>query len=140
DEARLFVVAVDQREASIRAVEHVHREHPNVRIIARAFDRLHYYELKDAGADVVIRELFEGSLSAAKAALIELGVSPAIAGRAADVFRTHDEETLKQLNELWEKGADVANNPTYIELAKARTQMLNSALQLDEDARKEETA
>ena len=103
DEAKLFVVAIDQREASLRAVEHVKREHPHVKVIARAFDRLHYYELNDAGADVVVRELFEGSLDAARQSLVLLGVDPLIAERAAGVFRDHDSQTLDELAKLWEK-------------------------------------
>lgn len=137
DAAQLFVVAIDQREASLRAVEHVKREHPQVKVVARAFDRLHYYELKDAGADIVVRELFEGSLEAARESLILLGVDPAIANRAAGVFRDHDETTLAELGKLWEKGADPTANPSYVALSKARTQMLADALQLDQTARGE---
>jgi CPA2 family monovalent cation:H+ antiporter-2/glutathione-regulated potassium-efflux system ancillary protein KefC len=137
DEAKLFVVAIDQREASLRAVEHVKREHPHVKVIARAFDRLHYYELSDAGADVVVRELFEGSLDAARQSLVLLGVDPLIAERAASVFRDHDSQTLDELAKLWEKGADPTANPSYVALSKARAAMLADALQLDQTARVE---
>jgi monovalent cation:H+ antiporter-2, CPA2 family len=136
-DAKLFVVAVNEREAAIRAVTFVKRDYPNVHIVARAFDRVHYYELKDAGADTVVRELFGSSLRAAELALVGLGVDPQIAERAREVFRTHDEETLEELYKVWERDLDVMENASYLETARRRTAMLRDALTLDREAEEE---
>lgn len=65
-EAKVLVVAVDDQDKAEKIVRHVRTEYPHIRVVARAFDRVHYYKLRDAGADDVIRELFNGSLEAAK--------------------------------------------------------------------------
>jgi monovalent cation:H+ antiporter-2, CPA2 family len=134
DQARLFVVAIDAKDQAVRAVEYVKQRHPHVYVIARAFDRVHYYELRQAGADLVIREMFGSSLQAAEQALIALGVDPAIAARSSSVFRKHDEETVEELYTFWKKDEDLTENPTYMAKAKQRVQMFNDALQLDREA------
>jgi CPA2 family monovalent cation:H+ antiporter-2/glutathione-regulated potassium-efflux system ancillary protein KefC len=133
-DARLFVVAVNEREAAIKAVRWVKQTYPGVHVLARAYDRVHYYELKDAGADTVVRELFGSSLRAAELALVAMGVDPQVAERAREVFRTHDEETLEELYRVWEHDVDVTQNATYLETARKRTAMLRDALTLDREA------
>jgi monovalent cation:proton antiporter-2 (CPA2) family protein len=137
DQAKLFVVAIDAKEQAVRAVEYVKQRHPHVHVIARAFDRVHYYELRQAGADTVIREMFGSSLQAAQQALVVLGVDPAVAERAAGVFRQHDEETIEELYNFWSKDEDLMENPTYVEKAKQRIQMFHDAMQLDREALEE---
>jgi voltage-gated potassium channel Kch len=137
EQAKLFVVAIDAKEQSVRAVEYVKQRHPHVFVIARAFDRVHYYELRQAGADMVIRELFGSSLQAAEQALVVLGVDPAIAARSTAVFRQHDEETVEELYTFWKKDEDLMENPSYIAKAKQRVQMFNDALELDREAAEE---
>jgi voltage-gated potassium channel Kch len=103
-EARLLVAALDQRELQSQLVSHVARHYPQCRIIARAFDRHHLYELERAGAHHVERELFESALSAGRRALVELGAHPFKAERQARAFRTHDMHTLEELRQKWHEG------------------------------------
>ncbi|MDJ0837053.1 MAG: monovalent cation:proton antiporter-2 (CPA2) family protein [Acidobacteriota bacterium] len=106
-EAKLFIAALDDRERQTQVVHHVAREYPDCRIIARAFDRHHVYELQNAGAHEVVRELFESSLDAGRRALVSLGMHPYHAERKAQAFRKHDFKTLAALKAAWdEAGAD----------------------------------
>ena len=53
DQARILVVAIDEAEGAIALVELMRREHPHLKILARAYDRSHCYRLREAGADFV---------------------------------------------------------------------------------------
>lgn len=101
DKAKLLVVAIDDREKASELVEAAREAFPNLRILARAFDRRHAYELLEKGADVIERETFEGGLAMAGEALKLLGWRAYRAERATRLFRRHDERLLQQLAPLW---------------------------------------
>jgi CPA2 family monovalent cation:H+ antiporter-2 len=130
-EAKVLVVAVDDQDKAEEIVRHVRTEYPHIHIVARAFDRVHYYKLRDAGADDVIRELFNGSLEAAKATLLALGVDAARATRMQKSFRKHDEENLLKLYDAYQKEPDVLKNQDYINRSKAAADTLAEVLARD---------
>ena len=128
ENATVLVAALDDREKQNQLVEHMARHHPNCRIIARALDRHHVYELLDAGAHHVERELFESSLSAGRQALVELGAHPFKAERQTRAFRTHDRQTLAALHENWQDGG---MDTSYVAAARGRTDELDQIMQTD---------
>ncbi|MEQ1769601.1 MAG: monovalent cation:proton antiporter-2 (CPA2) family protein [Devosia sp.] len=75
-EADVVLVCVDKAEQSNRIVELLRSEFPLVKVMARAFDRRHAFELIKAGVDFQIRELFESALVFGSEALRSLGVDP----------------------------------------------------------------
>jgi Kef-type K+ transport system membrane component KefB len=94
DKARIFVLAIDDVEASLRTAEVVREHFPNLTIYARARNRKHVYRLMDLGVSVIRRETFLSSLDLAQAALTGLGLPRAEAERAIRIFREHDERRL----------------------------------------------
>jgi glutathione-regulated potassium-efflux system protein KefB len=92
--ARVFVLAIDDVDASVRTAVLVREQFPNLRIIARARNRQHAFALIDAGVTQVIRETYASSLEMAEWALQALGETPAAAREAVRRFRQHDEQTL----------------------------------------------
>ena len=64
-QARLFVLAIDDVEASLRTAALVRRHFPHVAVIARARNRFHAYKLMDLGVEAPIRETWHGSLALA---------------------------------------------------------------------------
>lgn len=98
-EAKIFIIAIDDREKTNEMVELAKRHFPHLTVLARAFDVLHYHELRALGADYIERELFQGSLNLGKIALQELGVPAFNAERKASLFAKHDEETMHRLEE-----------------------------------------
>lgn len=129
-EARLFVLAIDDVEASVKTAAVVRKHFPQLEILARARNRVHYFRLRDLGVRTIYRETFPASLEVAHQALLKLGFGVAAAQRAIFVFREHDEGQLQaqyavhhdetqiiqtarqaseQLRELFE--ADVAQRP-----------------------------
>ena len=96
-DAKLLIIAIDDREKTNEIVELAHRHFPNLKILARAFDVMHLHELHALGVDYIEREVFQGSLNMGKRALQELGMSAYSAQRQAELFARHDEETMLRL-------------------------------------------
>ncbi len=135
ERARLLIVAIDDKEKSTELVETVSKAFPNLTIVARAFDRLHAYELLRAGADSVERETFEGALSLGVTALRRLGLRGRQAMRAAAAFRGHDQRMFDQLAPAWAGDFDENYILASREAARTMEQLLASDLaQLRPDA------
>lgn len=94
-EARLFVLAIDDIEASVRTAQVVRRHFPNLPILARARNRVHWFQLRKLGITAIFRETFPSSLEAAHRALLQLGLGVAAAERAITLFKHHDEDQLR---------------------------------------------
>ena len=71
--AKAIVVAVDDIEQSLEIVDLVKENFPQARIIARARNVTHLFQLRDRGVTHVEREVFESSLRSARATLEALG-------------------------------------------------------------------
>ncbi|NJO78210.1 MAG: glutathione-regulated potassium-efflux system protein KefC [Cyanobacteria bacterium RM1_2_2] len=95
--ARLLVIAIDDREKAVEMVKLAHKHFPHLKILARAHDRRHAYELIRQGADVIHRETFGSALEMGVEALKLLGVRSYKAHRAARIFKRHDEEVLHEM-------------------------------------------
>jgi glutathione-regulated potassium-efflux system ancillary protein KefC len=95
--ARVFVVAVDDREQSLRIVDLVREHFPQLELVARARDVTHWNELRDRGVDRVDREVFESSLRTGRRVLELLGQPPAEARRQAMRFRRHNFELFEKM-------------------------------------------
>ena len=85
-DAKLFVLAIDDVEASVKTAAMVRKHFPDLPILARARNRVHYYRLRDLGIDAIERETLLSSLETARHALEQMGVEPAQAARAVDTF------------------------------------------------------
>jgi glutathione-regulated potassium-efflux system protein KefB len=96
DAARIFVLAIDDVEASLRTAEVVRAHFPHLVILARARNRQHAYRLRGLGITRVIRETFAGSLELTGGVLEVLGLEQADVRLALDRFRAHDEELLER--------------------------------------------
>jgi len=93
--AAVFVVAIDDVDASLRAVELAREQFPRLKILARARNRQHAFALKDLGVRSIIRETYASSLEMAATVLETLGESATSARATVKKFRQHDEATLE---------------------------------------------
>jgi len=94
-EARLFVLAIDDVEASVKTAEVVRKHYPHVPILARARNRVHLFRLRDLGVKHIWRETFPASLEMARQALLSLGFDTAASDRAMVLFKQHDERQIE---------------------------------------------
>lgn len=134
DKARVLVVCVDNKQAAIKLVRYAKRTRPDISVVARAHDLLHVYELYEAGADHIVREVFDSSLRAARYVLEDMGLSDYEAHAMEIAFYRHDRHNLRALAEVWKPGVPVTENKEYMNLTREMTDNLESAIltQLDE--------
>ncbi|MEM1352192.1 MAG: NAD-binding protein, partial [Pseudomonadota bacterium] len=118
DKAKVLVVALDDPEAAIKLVRYARNLRPDLHIISRARDRTYVYRLFQAGANDIVREMFDSSLRAGRYVLENIGLNEFEAAEAEKMFYQHDRRTIRQLAELWDPAKPVSENPDYI--AKAR--------------------
>ena len=95
-QARAFIVAIDNVEASVRTAEAVRHNFPNLPIFARARNRQHAFRLQDLGARVVVRETFASSLELGEGVLAWAFGDADQARAAVSEFRDHDERILER--------------------------------------------
>lgn len=101
DEARLLVIAIDDRDKAVQMAVSARQFFPNLKVLARAYDRSHAYKLMDAGADIITRETFGSALIMGEEALKLLGYDSAKAYRVMRTFKHHDEVGLQKLYDVW---------------------------------------
>ncbi len=126
--AKVLVVAVDDTKAAVDLVRYARRLRPEILITARAHDRLHVYELYDAGADHIVREMFDSSLRAARYVLEDMGLTDYEAHEMERAFYRHDRQNLRDLAKLWKPGVPVSENEAYVERSRELNTNLETAL------------
>ena len=96
EHAKVFVLAIDHVEASMRTAEMVRKHFPQVQIYARARNRYHTHLLTELGVRVIVRETLYSSLKLTEAVLEGLG-QPAHETRALlEKFQHYDEQLLQR--------------------------------------------
>jgi len=128
DEARILVVALDDPASAIRLVRYARKERPDLHIIARAHDRTHVYKLYQAGANDIIREMFDSSLRAGRYVLENMGMSEFEAAEAEKIFYRHDRQSIRDLAELWDPEIPASENKAYIARSRELQKELETAL------------
>ena len=98
--ARVFVLAIDDVESSLRTAELVRQQYPKLVLLARARNRQHAFRLMELGVHAIIRETYASSLEMAQAVIEALGESRTAARSTVTRFREHDELTLQRQFEV----------------------------------------
>ncbi len=88
--AKILVIAVDDKEQSLKIADLVIEHFPNLQIVARARDVTHWHELRDRGVTRVQREMFESSLWSGASAMEALGHQPEQIEISIAKFREHN--------------------------------------------------
>jgi len=94
ENAEVFVLAIDDVEASVRTAELIRKHFPDLKIFARARNRQHAFRLMDLGVRYIIRETLVSSLELSVQVLESLGLSKSNAVETVRQFRVHDEATM----------------------------------------------
>ena len=101
DEAQLLVIAIDNREDAKLLAHHVKHSYPQVKILARAFDKGHSYELKQAGADFTVNETYFSALMLGGEALNSLGFHPFGVEQKKTAFCKTEDQASEKLYQSW---------------------------------------
>jgi CPA2 family monovalent cation:H+ antiporter-2 len=126
--AKVLVVAVDNKASAVKLVQYAKRQNPDISVVARAHDRLHVYELYEAGADHIVREIFDSALRAGRYVLEDMGLTDYEAHETEVAFYRHDRHNLRELAEVWKPGVPITENAEYMALSRDITDNLESAM------------
>ncbi|MGR3365382.1 MAG: monovalent cation:proton antiporter-2 (CPA2) family protein [Maritimibacter harenae] len=128
DTAKVLVVAVNNPEACTKIVAHARAKRPDLHIIARARDRTHVYGLYQAGANDIVREMFDSSLRVGRYVLENIGLSEFEANEAERMFYKHDRHMIRELANYWDPNLRADENEAYRERAIALDRDMESAM------------
>ena len=130
--AKLFVLAIDDVEASVRTAELVKTHFPDVPILARARNRHHAYKLLDLGVELMVRDTLYSSLNMAEEVLIRLGTKPEEAKKQIQTFEKYDQELLFKQHAVHQDEA------LLIQTTKQAMQDLEALFENDQEIRIEQ--
>jgi voltage-gated potassium channel Kch len=95
-EAAMIFVTIDDREACLRAIRAIRKRFPQIKIMARAHDRIHAIEMMETDADFFVRDTFESSIVLASEGLKRLGESDETIERVMEEFRRADADLMSR--------------------------------------------
>ncbi|MES2947991.1 MAG: cation:proton antiporter [Pseudomonadota bacterium] len=116
--ARLLVVAIDDRERVLAIIKHAKRLRPDLHVVARAYDRIHVYDLFSAGCDDIVRETFDSAVRAGRYSLEALGTGSDDAGSLINAFVDADRKSMRSLAELHNPDIPPNKNSAYMDKLK----------------------
>jgi glutathione-regulated potassium-efflux system ancillary protein KefC/glutathione-regulated potassium-efflux system protein KefB len=94
ENAQVFVLAIDDVEASVKTAQLIRQYFPHLKIYARARNRQHAFRLMDLDVRYIIRETLVSSLEMSVQVLEALGQSKSKAVETVHRFRVYDEATM----------------------------------------------
>ncbi|HKP93399.1 MAG TPA: monovalent cation:proton antiporter-2 (CPA2) family protein [Chthoniobacterales bacterium] len=127
--AKLFVLAIEDEAKALEIIKTIQQEFPRLKILARATSRQHAYEILRLGVDHVYRETLGSALDLSVDALRELGMEERRARRAAEIFRKHDEASVREMARLPD------DDEEYVSVARKHIENLERALASDAEMR-----
>ena len=128
-QAKVLVAALGDPAATTRLVAFARRTRPDLHIVARAHDRSHVFRLYQAGANDIVREVFDSSLRAGRYVLENIGLNEWEAAEAEKTFYAHDREILRELADLWDPLTPSSENKAYVDRARELEKEMEVALQ-----------
>ncbi|MEL0641576.1 monovalent cation:proton antiporter-2 (CPA2) family protein [Pseudoalteromonas aliena] len=126
--AQMLIVAIDDPDKTIQIIKLAHKNYPQLKIVARAIDRRHAYQMLNLKVDAFNRETVDSAINLAVEALELLGNNKQDAERAGKLFRDHDRAAVVQLAELW------GDDASYGVAVRQRMEDLKQVLQQDKQA------
>lgn len=126
-DARVLVVALDEPKSALALIAYARKQRPDLHIISRAHDRTDVYRQYQAGANDIVREMFDSSLRAGRYVLENMGLSEYEAHEAERMFFDHDRMSVRELAKLWRPDVEPSANKAYVERAKELQKDLETA-------------
>lgn len=119
DKAQLLVIAIDDKASINDITRYICQHHPDVRVVARAVDRYHVYELWALGCRNIIRETYDSSLRMGRSVFEELGYSREDAQTMIDEFHDRDQKVMLETAPLYKIDVLSSENKAYLAKVKA---------------------
>ena len=129
DEIDLFVIALDEPRRAVDLTIFLKDRYPHLTVLARAYDQVHYYQLKRAGADVIIKETYHGALNLGHEALTRLGIHPFLAEQLKNAFIETEDETAEALYQNWLATSESGQRQGFRDLFMQQEAALRAAME-----------
>ncbi len=94
DRAGLLVMAIDDKWDPAATLDAIRGQWPDLKIVARAYDRTHWLALRRAGVETVVRETFDSAIHLGREALAAFGTPDSIVDAIEEEYRRRDSERL----------------------------------------------
>jgi len=132
ENAKILVIAIDNKKAATELARYMHEHHPQVHVIARAIDRWHVYDLWSAGCRDIIRETYDSSIRTARSAFEALGHSRAKAEQLVGVFEAYDRKTMRESADAFIRSEDPnSDDSEYSRLIRGNLDKWEARLKAD---------
>jgi monovalent cation:H+ antiporter-2, CPA2 family len=119
EEAKVFVIAIDNKDAATELARYMHEHHPEVHVVARAHDRWHVYDLWAAGCRDIIRETYDSSIRAARSVFEAIGHPRDQAERLIGIFEEFDRKTMVETAQAFIQSDDPhSENSPYSQIVR----------------------
>ncbi|QIP12260.1 potassium transporter [Spirosoma aureum] len=125
--AKVIVIAISDEEKRLELIETIKKHFPELHILVRSTNRYDAYDLMNAGILHIYRETLDTSLRLGVDVMKLLGHRAHEANRAAKMFFTHDERTLKRLSAI-------RNDEEYFYAVRQNQEELERVIQADRTA------
>ena len=127
ERASILVIAVEDADTALHIVDTVRKHFPHLKIVARAKDRLHAYQLLQKDVTLIRRETFDAALELGIDTLRELGQHPYQARRMGQIFRKHDQQALEAMSAMFH------DEQAHIDEAQRQRDELQALLRSEHD-------
>jgi CPA2 family monovalent cation:H+ antiporter-2 len=114
EHARLFVIAIDDKDQITELAKYLLEHYPNLHVVARAVDRNHVYDLWYAGCRDIIRETYDSSLRMGRSAVEALGYSREQAERVMMAFQEVDRKGMLVAAQHYDPAVPAVENEAYL--------------------------
>ena len=112
--AKLFVIAIDDKDQITELAKYIHHHYPDIHIVARAIDRNHVNDLWHAGCRDIIRDTYDSSLRMGRSAVEALGYSRDQAERMVGAFNDMDRKSMLSAAEHYDPTIPTLENEAYL--------------------------
>ncbi|MGJ8529620.1 cation:proton antiporter domain-containing protein [Maritalea sp.] len=119
EEAKVLVIAIDNKDAATELARYIHEHHPKVHVVARAVDRWHVYDLWAAGCRDIIRETYDSSIRAARSVFEAVGHPREQAEQLTGIFEDFDRKTMVETARAFIESEDPhSDDSTYTQMIR----------------------
>ena len=129
EQAEILVIAINNKEQAENIVHFAREVNPNIKIIARAYDRFSTFALHEAGADEIIRETFDAAVRAGKRALETLGMEPELVKEIGDYYFDADRHEVALMSQVYDPNMGLFQNPLMRDIARECDQKMAADIQ-----------
>ena len=129
EQAEVLVIAIDNKEQAENIVHFAREVNPNIKIIARAYDRFSTFALHEASANEIVRETFDSAVRAGKRALEALGMEPELVKNIGDYYFDADRHEVALMSQVYDPNVGLFQNPLMRDIARECDQKMAAEIQ-----------